>query len=176
MRTTTNSCKSGCKWSLELRIWKLDDWETNDEGPFVEADGVTVWEPSESLDATTCASGWSEWASSSGDQPVDRYSCENSDGTGFTGNFCKAGFTCRTCYIDIEVVFAHTANTLSLSMTAVMSLPCDNESWGVSEVKIEYVGTGGTCAPTPSPTTPEPTPAPTDVPMPVPTPQPTLQP
>ena len=112
---------------------------------------------------------WIEWASSDGryiSDAVERYGCW-ADGN-------AASMDLSTCYRDIEFLVQHDASTLTLSVTSVVESECDNESFGVSEVKIEYVT--DECAPTPRPTTPEPTPVPTDAPVPVPTPQPTLQP
>ena len=84
----------------------------------------------------------------------------------------------RTCYIDVELVLAHTADTLALAITSDGSGNCGEESFGVSEVKIVYFGEGA-CEQTAAPTVlpiPSPSALPIAAPTALPTPSPTSAP
>ena len=115
---------------VSMRVWKVDSWD--DENIFIAADGVTVWDSGDL--GHSCVDGWTEWASSTYYYPADRYGC----------HYTSSGITSYTCYIDVELVFAHTADTLALAITSDVTygvgFDCDDESFGVSEVKIEYFG------------------------------------
>ena len=102
---------------VSMRVWRVDS--PDNEHVFIAADGVTVWD-SGGLWSTSCAADWTEW-SSGGD-----FSCATWD----------VGF--KVCYIDVVLDLAHTASTLTIAVTSNFDSNCIDESFGVSEVKIEY--------------------------------------
>ena len=91
-----------------MRIWSVDSWDN--ENIFIAADGVTVGDSGD-LEHNSCPSDWTEWASGTSDQPASYYGC-----------WMNACLRCgpssiHTCYIDVELVLAHTADTLAVSVT-----------------------------------------------------------
>ena len=61
---------------------------------------------------------------------------------GIIGNNVWCSTNVPTCYIDVELTIAHTASELTLGVTSDAGSACTDESFGVSEVKIEYFGEG----------------------------------
>ena len=53
--------------------------------------------------------------------------------------------------VEVELALEHDASTLSLAVTSDAPDGCDDQSFGVSEIKMEYFGDGA-CDPTAAPT------------------------
>ena len=84
------------------------------------------------------------------ESPADHYACRSSYYSGSVH-----GRTRYTCNIDIDIDVAHTASTITVAITSDAEQTCNEESFGVSRFKLEYVDADGApagCAPTSVPT------------------------